>query len=101
MPVKKHLPISQIMQGLEQRETPMPVPDFESGKGYYWMKQVKAAQKDNWLYPNKLPRKPRRTPIEQDFFKQVDKRLSRQTYSPCGISFDKDGHRIHDPEDQT
>jgi hypothetical protein len=78
----------------------MPVPDFESGKGYYWMRATKEAMKTPGVRDS-MPRKPRRTAIEQDFFKQVDKRLSRQSYSPCGISFDKDGHRVHDPEDQT
>lgn len=69
------------------------VPDFDSAKGYYWMKQVKAAQKDNWRIPNCLPRKPRRTAKEHDFFAQVDRRLSRLTFSP-GVSFDKETGKI-------
>jgi hypothetical protein len=66
-------------------------PDFESGKGYYWMKQTMQAQKHGWLLDP--PRKPRRTLKERSFFDAVDKRLSRSS-SVVNISFDEEGKRI-------
>lgn len=74
----------------------MPVPDYESGKGYYWMKQTKQAQAAGTVH--RLPRKPRRGKAATDFFNQVDRRLSRQCFS-VNIRFDADGHRIHDVEE--
>ncbi len=68
-------------------------PDFESGKGYYWMKQVHALRKDG--SPVKFPRKPRQTLAECSFYEQVDRRLSRSSVT-VNISFDKDGKRIHE-----
>ena len=64
-------------------------PDFESGRAYYWMKQVKAAKKAG----TKLPYKKRKGLAEESFFKQVDARLSRETFT-VGISFDENGKII-------
>lgn len=64
-------------------------PDFESGRAYYWMKQVKAARRVG----ARLPYKKRKGLAEESFFKQVDARLSRETFN-VGISFDKDGKII-------
>ena len=52
-------------------------PDFESGKGYYWMKQTHAAKRNGWNL--KPPVKPRKTLAEVSFFEQVDRRLSRSS----------------------
>lgn len=69
------------------------VPDFESGRGYYWMKQTVQARNHGWgLQP---PRKPRVTLAEQSFFNAVDRRLSRSS-SVVNISFDKEGRRIYE-----
>lgn len=73
----------------------MPVPDFESGKGYYWMRQVHAARQAGNGEARGLPRKPRWGKAATDFFNQVDRRLSRQGFT-VNIAFDKDGHRIHE-----
>jgi hypothetical protein len=74
----------------------MPVPDYESGKGYYWMKQVHAARASGTT--GNLPRKPRRGKAATDFFNQVDRRLSRQNFT-VNIRFDADGKRIHDEQE--
>lgn len=68
-------------------------PDFESAKGYYWMKQVYQARVNGDT--SKLPRKERRTKAEQSFFKSVDTRLSR-TSTIVNIAFDEQGRRIHE-----
>jgi hypothetical protein len=68
------------------------VPDFESAKGYYWMKQVYEIKKHGTPV-KKWPRKPRKGLAEMSFFDQVDKRLSRSTFT-VGTSFDKDGKII-------
>ena len=69
------------------------VPDFESGKGYYWMRQTYQAKHHGWnLAP---PRKHRQGLAEQSFFRAVDRRLSRSSTSVT-IAFDKEGKRIHD-----
>ena len=69
-------------------------PDFESGRGYYWMKQISAARaaeaRGEKVY---LPRKPRKTQAEKDFFGQVDRRLSR-TATTVNVAFDSDGKII-------
>lgn len=67
------------------------VPDFEGGRGYYWMKQVYQARINGAT--SNLPRKPRRTQAEKAFFAQVDQRLSR-TSTTVNIAFDKNGRRI-------
>lgn len=69
------------------------IPDFESSRGYYWMKQVKQAMINGAT--DNLPRGIRRNLAERSFFDAVDKRLSRSSFS-VNISFDKDGKRIHD-----
>ena len=71
-------------------------PDFDSGKGEYWMRQMKNIQQHGTPVKN-WPRKPRKTLAEHSYFEQVDRRLSRQTYV-MGASFDKDGKLIR--EDQ-
>ncbi len=67
-------------------------PDFDSAKGYYWMKQVRQAQINGAT--GNLPRKPRGSLAESSFFGQVDRRRSRQSFSP-GIAFDASGRRIN------
>lgn len=68
-------------------------PDFESGRGYYWMKQTVQANNHGWgLTP---PRKPRKNLAEHSFFEQVDRRLSRYS-SVVNIRFDSQGRRIHE-----
>jgi hypothetical protein len=73
------------------------VPDFESGKGYYWMKQSYQARINGTSIP--LPRKPRRTLAERSFYGAVDRRLSRSSTS-VDISFDKNGKRIKEENNQ-
>lgn len=70
-------------------------PDFESGRGYYWMKQIYNARASYVNPATPLPRKERRTQAEQSFFEQVDRRLSRST-TVVNISFDSEGKRIHE-----
>jgi hypothetical protein len=72
------------------------VPDFESGKGYYWMKQSYQARVNGAL--GNLPRKPRRTLAERSFFEAVDRRLSRST-AIVNIEFDGQGKRIKEKEE--
>lgn len=68
------------------------VPDFESGRGYYWMKQMKAAEAARMRgeYVPPAPYKRRRGLAEESFFEQVDRRLSRQNFT-IGVTFDKEG----------
>jgi hypothetical protein len=69
------------------------VPDFESARGYYWMKQTYQARIHGTSVP--LPRKERSTLAERSFFASVDRRLSR-TSTSVGIAFDKNGRRIRE-----
>lgn len=80
-----------IVQELGDKTSHSTTPDFESGKGYYWMKQVKQAQVNG--ASGNLPRKPRRTLAEHSFFDAVDRRLSRQSFT-VGIAFDENGKRV-------
>lgn len=68
------------------------VPDFEGGKGYYWMKQMRAAEAARMRgeYVPPAPYKRRRGLAEESFFGQVDRRLSRRNYT-LGASFDAEG----------
>lgn len=70
-------------------------PDFESGKGYYWMKQIYNSRISGVHPATPLPRKPRRTLAERSFFDAVDRRLSRSS-TVVNISFDSEGRRIHE-----
>jgi hypothetical protein len=71
-------------------------PDFESGRGYYWMKQISAARAAEARgEPVHLPRKPRKTQAEIDFFGQVDRRLSRTGFT-VNVQFDSDGKIIRE-----
>ncbi len=67
-------------------------PDFDSEKGYHWMKQVKAL-KEHGTPLKQWPTKPRRGLAETTFFSQVDRHLSRKSFSP-GVSFDTEGKII-------
>src|SRR5574337_294726 len=68
-------------------------PDFESGRGYYWMKQVTAARKYGTSIP--LPYRKRKTLAERSFFEAVDRRLSRSS-TIVNISFDENGKRVRE-----
>lgn len=81
------------VQKLGDKTSHSTVPDFEGGRGYYWMKQVYQARKNGAT--GNLPRKPRRTQAEKSFFAQVDRRLSRTT-TTVNISFDENGRRIRE-----
>lgn len=73
------------------------VPDFDSGKGYHWMKMTRQAQDAGTL--DQMPRKPRVGKKTTDYFKQVDRKLSQRVFT-VNISFDEHGHRIHDDEEE-
>lgn len=83
--------MANVVQNLGDNTSKDVKPDFESGKGYYWMKQVREAEaarsrgEEVWL-----PRKERKGLAENSFFDQVDRRLSRSTHS-VNVTFDKDG----------
>jgi hypothetical protein len=68
-------------------------PDFNTEKSYHWMHMVKSARKAG--VANRLPRKPRSNLAEKSFFKTVDERLSRTSFSP-GIAFDSNGKIIRE-----
>jgi hypothetical protein len=56
------------------------VPDFESAKAYYWMKQVSAARAAGTEH--RLPRRPTfKNTAYKDFYGHVEKRLSRRSYT--------------------
>ena len=83
-----------IVQKLGDKTTHDTRPDYDSAKGYYWMKQAHAAKQAAANgEPVYLPRKPRKGLAEHSFFSQVDRRLSRQSFT-VGASFDKDGKLI-------
>lgn len=69
-------------------------PDFNSARAEYWIKQIKAL---NALPPDQRPknwpRASRRTPAQQSFFGQVDRYMSRQSYT-VSVSFGPDGRII-------
>jgi len=69
-------------------------PDFDSGRGYYWMKQVREAREAEARgEPVYLPRKPRKGLAEESFFAQVDRRLSRRSFT-VSTTFDERGKLI-------
>lgn len=71
-------------------------PDFESGRGYYWMKQIREVEQ--YGTPLKSwPRKPPKNKAEASFKKQVDQRLSRRAFT-VSVSFDKDGKIVREEE---
>lgn len=66
-------------------------PDFNSGRGYYWMKQIKEAREAEARGEKvHLPRKRRRGLAEESFFGQVDRRLSRKSFM-VGVAFNEKG----------
>lgn len=68
------------------------VPDFEGARFYHWQHMKRVAEQAGTL--DKLPRKPRRGLAEESFFEQVDRRMSRQSFS-VGVSF-KDGRVVRE-----
>lgn len=68
------------------------VPDFESGRAYYWMKQTRELMEQGTPL-NNWPRKPRKNKAEHSFWNQVDRRLSRRAYT-VSIAFDKETGKI-------
>ena len=79
------------------RTTKAVKPDFESGKGYYWMKQIRELEQFGTPL-KKWPRKPPRNRAEASFKQQVNQRLSRRNFT-VSISFDKDGKIIREEEE--
>ena len=70
-------------------------PDFDSGKGYYWMKQVKEAMKTGTV--DNLPHRPPASSLAQRSWNdQVHRRLNRQTFGGLGIRFDANGRIIRE-----
>ncbi len=67
-------------------------PDFEGERFYHWQHMKTMAEKAGTI--NNLPRKPRSGLTEESFFKQVDTRTSRVSFS-VGVSF-KDGRIIRE-----
>lgn len=87
--------MANIVQELGDNTTREVKPDFESGRGYYWMKQVRAAI-DGGTY-DKLPHAPEPTSLAKASFReQVYTRLARRTYGGLGVSFDADGKIIRE-----
>ena len=84
--------MSNIVTELGDKTSHDVKPDFDSAKGYYWMKQIDAIRKNGTPVKN-WPRKPAKTLAEKSFKEQVEKRLSRSSFSP-GIAFDENGKRI-------
>lgn len=66
-------------------------PNFEGEKFYHWQHMKKMAEQAGTI--DKLPRKPRRGLAEESFFEQVDRHVSRVSFSP-GIAFDENGRII-------
>lgn len=71
-------------------------PDFESERAYHWLHMRQKAEEAGTL--DALPRKPRRGLAEESFFKQVDTRLSRRTFS-MGVSI-KNGRIVREEPDE-
>lgn len=70
-------------------------PDFESGRGYYWMKQTRELQEQGTPLAQ-WPRRPPRNKAEASFKKQVDTRLSRRCYT-VSVAF-QDGKIVREEE---
>lgn len=73
------------------------VPDFESARAYYWMKQTRELAEQGTPLKN-WPRKPRKNKAEHSFWSQVDRRLSRRAFT-VSISFDENGKIIREKEE--
>lgn len=87
--------MSNYVQELGDTTSKDTTPDFEGGRGYYWMKQVYQARRNG--ASQNLPYRERKGLAEQSFFDAVDKRLSRSS-TVVNISFDEQGRRIHTDE---
>lgn len=86
--------MNYLTEGLGDSTSRTIKPDFDSEKGYHWMKQVKAIQQHGTPVKH-WPKKPRKGLAENSFFDQVDRRLSRSSFS-MGITFDSDGKIIRE-----
>ena len=83
--------MANVVSELGDRTSRSVRPDFDSGRGYYWMKQIAEARKAaSRGEPVHLPRKPRKGLAEESFFGQVDTRLSRTSFT-MGAHFDEKG----------
>lgn len=72
------------------------VPDFEGAKAHHWMHMRREAERAGTLHL--LPRKPRKGLAERSFFDQVDRRMSRRSFS-VGVSF-VNGRIVRSDEDE-
>ena len=87
--------MANVVQKLGDNTTREVKPDFESGKGYYWMKAVRDAEQAGVL--DTLPRAPKpRTLAKQSFADQIHTRLARRNYASLGIAFDANGRIIRE-----
>lgn len=68
-------------------------PDYDSAKGYYWMKQIREKELHGSPVEGNWPRKQPSNFAEASFYDQVHRRLSR-TSAVVNISFDENGKRI-------
>ena len=89
--------MANLVEKLGDNTTKSVTPDFDSGKGYYWMKQIYEAKKarERGEPVNLTAYKPRQGLAENSFFNQVDRRLSRNSFV-SNISFDENGKRIRE-----
>lgn len=87
--------MAELITKLGDNTTREVKPDFESGKGYHWMKMVRDAEQNGAL--GNLPRAhPPRTLAQKAFRDQVHARLARRNYTGCGVAFDANGRIIRD-----
>jgi hypothetical protein len=85
--------VSNNIENLGDDTSHSTTPDFESAKGYYWMKQSYQARINGAV--DNLPRRERKSLAERSFYGAVDRRLSRST-TIVNISFDRQGKRIRE-----
>lgn len=87
--------MANVVTELGDRTSKAVKPDFEGGKGYYWMKMVRDAEQNGAL--GNLPRAlPPRNLAQASFRDQIHTRLARRSYAGCGVSFGPDGRIIRE-----
>lgn len=87
--------MSNIIHGLGDNTSKDVKPDFDSGKGEYWMRQTVALRKAiaNKEEVSPFPYKRRKGLAEESFFRQVDKRINRSLHT-VSVKFDSEGRLI-------
>lgn len=86
--------MASIVQQLGDSTSRNATPDWNTGKAWCWEKMTSEAKQANTL--DRFPHKPRKGLAEESFWEQVDRHMSRKSFS-MGVSF-KNGRIVREEE---